>query len=99
MSRSPQSNFDASMQAMETRLSKAIEEAMIYKAAFDDLCAEMKGGNHRVAPIERSPVSKALRSNKPLIERLITFCHPDRHQNSEISNELTKVLLRIRDVP
>ena len=94
-----QSNFDASMQAMETRLSKAIEEAMLYKAAFDDLCEEIKGRGGIAIDKTRSPVSKALRSNKPLIERLITFCHPDRHQNSKISNDLTTELLKIRDLP
>ena len=32
-----------------------------------------------------------------LIDRLIRFCHPDKHDNSTIANELTAELLKLRN--
>jgi hypothetical protein len=31
------------------------------------------------------------------VNRLIRLCHPDRHNNSDVSNEITKKLLQLRD--
>ena len=33
---------------------------------------------------------------KDLLERLIAFCHPDRHENSDKANKLTQELLKLR---
>ena len=34
---------------------------------------------------------------KPLIDRLIRFCHPDRHDNDPIATALTQELLKMRE--
>jgi hypothetical protein len=86
----PNSN---SLQSMEDRMNKAIQEAMHYKALYDDLVDDLRGkGIPRRPPTSGPPINLP----RPLIDRLIVFCHPDKHNSSNVANELTAELLKIR---
>jgi len=39
---------------------------------------------------------KTLNIDKQQLKNLISLCHPDRHNNSKISNEITTILLKKR---
>jgi len=39
---------------------------------------------------------KTLNLDKQQLKHLISLCHPDRHNNSKISNEITTILLKKR---
>ena len=34
--------------------------------------------------------------SKPFIKKLIRLCHPDKHKNSTVSNEITAELLKLK---
>ncbi len=40
--------------------------------------------------------SKSSDMDQKLINRLIRFCHPDKHNGSKLANELTSELLKLR---
>jgi hypothetical protein len=62
-------------------------------AEYDDLCHEVDyliGETHRL----RSALAEKSQQIPPdMLKRLIRLCHPDRHNNSELANEVTKWLL------
>jgi hypothetical protein len=91
----------------EKQIATATQEAMHYKALYDDLIDELKGKGYNLAalavyktrtvtPLQSTTTTRLPR---PLIERLIAFCHPDKNQGREsLAGELTKELLKIRDL-
>jgi hypothetical protein len=46
------------------------------------------------APVQPDPVVGELRDN---IRGLLSLCHPDRHGNSQLSTNVTRWLLQVRD--
>ena len=95
-----------SMQSLEDRAVKAEMEAMRYKALYDELREDMGGFRGRPATPLSSPnktahnASGAILHNVTLIDRLISFIHPDKHSNCgvniKVANELTAELLKLR---
>jgi hypothetical protein len=90
----------------EKQIATATQEAMHYKALYDDLIDELKGKGYNLAALGTYkttrtviPLQSTTRLPRPLIERLIAFCHPDKNQGREsLAGELTKELLKIRDL-
>ena len=77
-----------SMEDIYKRLRAAEQEAIQYKAAYDELVDDLTARGRSV--------KKPIYLEKSLIDRLIVFCHPDKHNGSEIANTLTKELLKLR---
>lgn len=65
------------------------------KAEYDKLL-EFATYWHQRALGNIGDIEAASKLPAPLIDRLIHFCHPDKHDNSNVANELTQELLKIR---
>jgi cell division protein FtsB len=62
------------------------------KATIQRLKAEAKTAKKN----QRGPSSEAAGLTRERVLSLVKLCHPDRHQNSELSTEVTKWLLDIK---
>jgi hypothetical protein len=74
---------------LNKQLSILATERNHYRTQYERLLTELRSKGAQGIP---QPTNLP----KPLIDRLIVFCHPDKHNNSNVSNELTRELLKIR---
>jgi CMP-2-keto-3-deoxyoctulosonic acid synthetase len=44
--------------------------------------------------LDRGTIHPYVQFSKSELKELLTLCHPDKHDNSEISNKLTRLLLK-----
>lgn len=66
------------------------------RAELEELQGELAAAQRRIYELERRPRADAPTLKPDQIKRLIMLCHPDKHGNSKVSNEITQWMLGLR---
>lgn len=84
---------------LRTALDGAQNDAIHYHKKFNDLAHRWnnlvnrinRAGGESIFDRDKSQLSESD------IKRILQLCHPDRHNNSDLSVEITQKLLKLRD--
>lgn len=88
---------------LERELISTIQHLEAYKRAFIRVTGNwnelvdrinQKGGEDF---LEHGSLNPASQFNPEDVNRLIRLCHPDKHNNSDVANEITKKLLKLKE--
>jgi hypothetical protein len=76
------------------KLSKQLELNRLQET-IEELEQELAATKYRLV-VAQAQIGRHITLDGNLVKKMLVLCHPDRHDNSPVSNEVTRVLIQMR---